>query len=300
MASSLQSVSDNYMIVGKGEYYMPELPEVETIKNTVAQFATGAVITEVTVRQPRLRQTVPADFAERIRGARIVGLKRIAKYMLIELNNNLTIIWHFGMSGKIKTETQMPPVLEKHDHLVIATDKGALIYNDTRRFGLVLLSESDKLAQHSCFKHIGLDPWDPNLTADYLTAKFKNKKCAVKIALLNQKIICGIGNIYASEILYRARIRPNRTSESISADELKKIIKFTRIVLEEAIAAGGSTIHDYRRPDGDIGYFQQKHCVYDKTGQRCPDCRCDLNKTKGIRKLVLGGRSTFYCPVLQK
>ena len=279
---------------------MPELPEVETIKNTVAQYAKGALITEVQVRQPRLRELIPSDFSKRIRGARIIDLRRIAKYMLMDLDNNLTIIWHFGMSGKIKITNSVPANPEKHDHLIIATDKGTLIYNDTRRFGLVTLAETNKLSQHHCFSHIGLDPWDSTLTADYVLQKFKNKKCAVKLSLLNQEIICGIGNIYASEILYRARIRPDRTSESITAAEVKEIIKYTRIILEEAIKAGGSTIHDYRRPDGDMGYFQQHHCVYDKTGQRCPDCRCDIEKTMGIRKITQGGRSTFYCPVLQK
>lgn len=279
---------------------MPELPEVETIKNTVAAAVDGAVIENVLVRQPKLRESVPADFAERIRGTKIINLRRIAKYMLMDLSNGLTIIWHFGMSGKIRIESSKDCKCEKHDHIIIETDKGTIYYNDTRRFGLVLLCESDKLAEHHCFKHIGLDPWDANLTPEYLLAKLKGRKCAIKLSLLNQEIICGIGNIYASEILYRARILPDRASESVSLKEAAEIIKYTRIILEDAIKAGGSTIHDYRRPDGDIGYFQQHHCVYDKTGQRCPDCTCNVEKTGGIRKIVQGGRSTFYCPKLQK
>lgn len=279
---------------------MPELPEVETIKNTVAAAVNGATILNATVFQPKLRESVPADFAERIHGAKISKLRRIAKYMLTDLNNGLTIIWHFGMSGKIRIETAANPPKEKHDHVVIETDKGVICYNDARRFGLVLLCESAKLAEHHCFKHIGLDPWDANLTPEYLLQKLANRRCAIKLSLLDQEIICGIGNIYASEILYRARIRPERPSESVSAAEAAEIIKYTRIILEEAIKAGGSTIHDYRRPDGDIGYFQQHHCVYDKTGQRCPDCTCDIAKTGGIKKIVQGGRSTFYCPHLQK
>ena len=279
---------------------MPELPEVETIKNTVAQFAAGAQILNAIVRQPKLRESVPTDFAKRIRGARITNLRRIAKYMLTDLDNGLTIIWHFGMSGKIKIESAIPAEFAKHDHLVMETDKGVLIYNDPRRFGIVTLCESEKLMQHHCFKHIGIDPCNTDLSAAYLFKKLANRKCAIKLALLNQEIICGIGNIYASEILYRARIRPDRPSESITLKEADAIVKQTRIVLEEAIAAGGSTIHDYQRPNGDIGYFQEHHCVYDKTGQRCPDCHCNVVQTGGIKRIVQGGRSTFYCPVLQK
>lgn len=279
---------------------MPELPEVETIKNAVEKAVNGGRILSATVRQPKLRETVPADFSERISGARIVGLKRIAKYMVMNLDNGLSIIWHFGMSGKIKTEPAVPEILDKHDHIIISTDKGAIIYNDPRRFGLVTLCESENLKKHHCFKRIGLDPWDENLTAEYLLAKFKNRKTAIKISLLDQEIICGIGNIYASEILYKARILPQRASESVSKREAEKIISYTREILSESIKAGGSTIHDYKRPDGDIGYFQQKHCVYNKTGQRCPDCRCNIEKSGGIQKDVQGGRSTFYCPILQK
>lgn len=279
---------------------MPELPEVETIKNAVKKAVEGAVIISAEVRQPRLRELVPSDLPERIRGAKIVALRRIAKYMVVDLSNGLSIIWHFGMSGKIKTESAMPDKLDKHDHIIITTNKGVLIYNDTRRFGLVTLCESQHLKEHHCFVRIGLDPWDDNLTSNYLLEKLKNRKTAIKIALLDQEIICGIGNIYASEILYKSRILPQRSSESINKDEADKIIAFTREVLSESIKAGGSTIHDYKRPDGDIGYFQQKHCVYNKTGQRCPDCKCNIDKNGGIQKMVQGGRSTFYCPVLQK
>ncbi len=279
---------------------MPELPEVETIKNTVAAAVDGAVIRNAIVKQPRLRELVPADFAERIRGAKIIKLRRIAKYMLMDLSNGLTIIWHFGMSGKIRIESALLSESEKHDHIIVETDKGVIYYNDTRRFGLVLLGESAKLRQHHCFQNVGLDPWDANLTPKYLLSKLANRKCAIKLSLLNQEIICGIGNIYASEILYRARIRPERESCTVSESEASEIIKYTRLILEEAIKAGGSTIHDYRRPDGNIGYFQQHHCVYDKAGKRCPDCKCDIAKTGGIRKIVQGGRSTFYCSTLQK
>ena len=279
---------------------MPELPEVETIKNAVDKAVLGAVIEKVQVNNVNLRQKVPADFKKRIEGAKIVKLHRFAKYMLMDLDNNLTIIWHFGMSGKLRIEKNWPQTVQKHDHIIIATSKGILIYNDARRFGLVTLTETATLMQHGLLRHLGLEPWDRNLTAEYLLAKFAHKKCAVKLALLDQTIINGIGNIYASEILYLARILPQREAKSIDVAEANLIIKYTRQVLEAAIKAGGSTIHDYKRPDGDTGYFQESHCVYNKTGLRCPKCCCNIEKTGGIQKEVIGGRSTFYCITLQK
>ena len=279
---------------------MPELPEVETIKNAVDTAIKGATILCTEVRQSRLRESVPENFAEQIRHARIDSLQRIAKYMIMNLNNGISIIWHFGMSGKIKIESAADYLTEKHDHIIIKTDKASIIYNDPRRFGLVTVCPTSELKQHHCFKHIGLDPWDDKLTDKYLLHKFAERKATVKSALLNQEIICGIGNIYASEILYRAKILPQRPAESISESEAQKIIHFTRLILEASIKAGGSTIHDYKHPDGDIGYFQNSHCVYNKTGQRCPDCICDFAKTGGIRKITQSGRSTFYCPIQQK
>ena len=277
---------------------MPELPEVETIKNTVAKTLLNARINKIVVRQRKFRQTIPDDFEKRIEGAVVVSLKRIAKYMLVALDNGQTIIWHFGMSGKIKIEKNFPEHPDKHDHIIFETSGGVIIYNDVRRFGLVTVCDSDKLNENPLIAALGLDPWDKELTPEYLQSKLKKKKCAIKVLLLDQSIICGIGNIYASEILYKARILPNRESDKISIEECALIIKYTREILEKAIAAGGSTIHDFKRPDGDIGYFQNQHCVYNKTGQRCPNCIC--NGKKHIEKIILGGRSTFFCPVLQK
>ena len=277
---------------------MPELPEVETIKNTVAKTLLGAKIAKVTVRQRQFRQNVPEDFEKRIEGATVIALKRIAKYLLVELDNGQTIIWHFGMSGKIKIESSLPNTLDKPDHIIFETSNGVIIYNDVRRFGLVTIYDSDKIKENPLLKELGLDPWEKELTPEYLLDILHSKKCAIKVALLDQSIICGIGNIYASEILYKARILPTRESKSINIEECALIIKYTQEILEKAIAAGGSTIHDFKRPDGDIGYFQNQHCVYNKTGQRCPDCCC--NGKKPIEKIVLGGRSTFFCPVLQK
>lgn len=279
---------------------MPELPEVETIKRSVSKVLCGVKIMHTDIFQRKLRMPIPQDFAAQVQNAQITDFTRIAKYMLMHLDNGKTIIWHFGMSGHVKIESAPPTTPQKHDHLIMQTSKGTLIYNDPRRFGLITICESDKLKNHRLFCNLGPDPWDANLTADYLLQKFSGKKTAIKIALLDQNIICGIGNIYASEILYCARIRPERPAESVTKAEANLLIKHTRIILENAINAGGSTIHDYKKPDGDIGYFQQKHCVYNKTGQKCPQCRCRIAQTGGIKKIVLGGRSTFYCATLQK
>lgn len=277
---------------------MPELPEVETIKNTVKQVLQNATLVDVVVRQCKFREEVPIDFADKIKGAKVVNLRRIAKYLLIDLNNGYTLIWHFGMSGKFKIADEIPKNPDKHDHIILVTDQGVVTYNDTRRFGLVTYCESAKLGQHHLLAKLGLDPWDEKLTPDYLLQKFKKKKTPIKLALLDQEIICGIGNIYASEILYKARIRPDRPSGSVTCAEATEIITFTRQILEQSIKAGGSTIHDFKRPDGDIGYFQNQLCVYGKEGKRCPDCVCGGKEP--IKKSVMGGRSTFFCTTLQK
>lgn len=176
----------------------------------------------------------------------------------------MSIVWHLGMSGRVKISDSLPDKLDKHDHVVIETSGGVLIYNDARRFGMMTYCISDKLAEFPAFKHTGIDPFDQRLTAEYLYEKLKNKKTAIKIALLDQEIICGIGNIYASEALFGASILPTREAGSLSRTECGKLLKAVREVLEKAIKAGGSTLRDYRKPDGSLGYFQNQHCVYNK------------------------------------
>ena len=279
---------------------MPELPEVETIKNAVAKGIGKAKILSLEVRNSRLREEVPADIAQKIVGATILNYRRIAKYIVVDLDNGLSLIWHMGMSGKVKI-TDTLPELEKHDHIIILTTNGYIIYNDPRRFGLFSYVASDELFKNRYFAKLGTDPFDEKLNAEYLYDKLHNHlKTPIKISLLDQTIIAGIGNIYASEILYESRISPIRESGKISLEECDLLIKNTRKVLQKAIKAGGSTLRDYKKPDGSMGYFQQQHCVYNKTGLACPDCKCDIIKTKGIRRIVQGGRSTFYCESLQK
>lgn len=279
---------------------MPELPEVETIKNAVAKGIGKAKILSLEVRNSRLREEVPADIAQKIVGATIRDYRRIAKYIVVDLDNGLSLIWHMGMSGKVKITDGLPD-LEKHDHIIILTTNGYIIYNDPRRFGLFSYVASDELFKNRYFAKLGADPFDEKLNAEYLYDKLhKHLKAPIKISLLDQTIIAGIGNIYASEILYESRISPIRESGKISLEECDLLIKNTRKVLQKAIKAGGSTLRDYKKPDGIMGYFQQQHCVYNKTGLACPDCKCDIIKTKGIRRIVQGGRSTFYCESLQK
>ncbi|MBP5697998.1 MAG: bifunctional DNA-formamidopyrimidine glycosylase/DNA-(apurinic or apyrimidinic site) lyase [Alphaproteobacteria bacterium] len=277
---------------------MPELPEVETIKEAMQKAVCGAVIESVEVRQRQLRQQIPVDLEKIITGAKIRRLYRVAKYAIMELDNGYSVVWHFGMSGKIKiVGTNTDVNLEKHDHVILKTNLGNLIYNDPRRFGLVTLIESDKFNLHPLFAHLGVDPFDVQLTAAYLKEAFKNKRIPIKIALLDQSIICGIGNIYASEALYEARISPLRTCCSLQLKEIKNLIAAIKKTLAKAIQAGGSTLHDYRQPDGQTGYFQLQHAVYGKDGKKCPNCRC---KKDHILKIIQGGRSTYYCPCLQK
>lgn len=201
---------------------MPELPEVETIKSAIQKGIGDSNITRVSVNNNRFREIIPEDFAAKITGARITGYRRIAKYIVISLDNGLSIVWHLGMSGRVKISDSLPDKLDKHDHVVIETSGGVLIYNDARRFGMMTYCISDKLAEFPAFKHTGIDPFDQRLTAEYLYEKLKNKKTAIKIALLDQEIICGIGNIYASEALFGASILPTREAGSLSRAECRQ------------------------------------------------------------------------------
>ena len=189
---------------------------------------------------------------------------------------------------------------DKHDHIVISTDRGYLIYNDPRRFGLFTYCESTGLKEHPLLKKLGPDPFERQFNGAYLYHKLQTKKIPVKVALLDQDIVAGIGNIYASETLYKAGVSPLRPANKVTLAESTRIVEAAREVLSQAIAAGGSTLKDYKKPDGSLGYFQNRHCVYNKTGQKCPQCTCDHENAGGIRKIIQAGRSSFYCPVKQK
>lgn len=279
---------------------MPELPEVETIKEAIRQTISGSIIESVEVYNHRLRQEIPQDLEKIAYKTHIANIYRRAKYIVIDLDNGYSLILHLGMSGRIKILSAQPLNLEKHDHVVIKTTKGVIIYNDARRFGLLTYCLTNKLEQNPLFADLGFDPFNDKATGEYLFKTFKNKKTYIKLALLDQHILAGIGNIYASEALYEAKISPLRVCSTLTLKECSCLLEAVRLILKKAIAAGGSTLRDYKKPDGSLGYFQNQHCVYDKEGKRCPNCTCNLKKTGGIKKVVLGGRSSFYCDYLQK
>lgn len=278
---------------------MPELPEVETVKKAIEQRLAGAIFQKITINHFGLRLPVPDDLPQILNNAFITDFKRIAKYIILDLNNGFSLIIHLGMSGTIRLCDSYAQK-QKHDHLIFETSKGFMIYNDPRRFGLCLYTKTADLKNHPLLKKLGIDPFDKYLNGAFLKEKLIKKSISIKMALLDQSIISGIGNIYASEALFLAGILPTRPAQSLSLKECESVIKGIRKTLEQAIAAGGSTLKDYRQPDGSLGYFQNQHCVYNKTGQPCPNCCCHLSKTGGIQKIIQGDRSTYFCKTKQR
>lgn len=235
---------------------MPELPEVETVKNGIAQFAGNAEIIDVTVRNRRLRSVVPDGFETAVRGAKIKEYRRKGKYIVIDLDNGRSIIWHLGMSGRVKTVKSNAAPEEKHDHVIIKTSAGLLIFNDPRRFGLIYACPTAEVDRQPCFAAMGTDPFDPLLTPELLFERLQKRKTAIKPTLLDQKLIAGIGNIYASEILFAAGIRPTRRADRLSRRECGRLLESVRAVLTKAIDNGGSTLHDYHKPDAVSAIFR--------------------------------------------
>lgn len=280
---------------------MPELPEIETVKNYLNKVFLNKEIISAKITNRRLRKLIPDSFEKEITNAEIVKIYRKAKYFILELDNGKSIIWHLGMSGTVENKSKKNYQKLKHDHVVLEVDGGELlVYNDARRFGMVDICESAEINQHSCFRDNGIEPFEKGFDEKYLKEKLKSKRINIKTALLDPKVVVGIGNIYASEALYYAGISPFRESNSLTKVERNKLIESIVMVLDRAIKAGGSSIRDYKKPDGEVGYFSLSHAVYGKEGQKCPNCNCDFEKTEGIKKSFLGGRSSFYCVSKQK
>ena len=277
---------------------MPELPEVETVRRALDDALSGHKITNVDVRAKGLRVPFPKGLKTHLASRKILRCTRRAKYALLELDSNDVLVIHLGMSGRIMLhgrDVVYKP--EKHDHLIVTFDNGLRVaLNDARRFGAVYLVAKNELDGHEAFKSLGPEPLEKNFTGALLALALAGRKTPIKMALLDQRIVAGLGNIYVSEALFDAGISPLRKAGSLSVEEARALCASIKKVLKKAVAAGGSTLKDYKRPDGELGYFQHSFAVYDRAGSACPGCDCNVSKTGGIRRIVQGGRSTFFCP----
>ncbi len=296
---------------------MPELPEVETVRAGLAPVLVGHSFARIEQRRPDLRFPLPDNFTARLRGRKVVRLERRAKYLIAHLSGGEALIMHLGMSGRFTVHVPSAKPRggrvgafahatgsdTKHDHVVFHTDQGAVVtYNDPRRFGFMLLVPEHELAQHPLMHGLGVEPLGPELTPDYLARRAGGKAVDLKAFLSDQRIVAGLGNIYVCEALFRAGLAPTRGAASLATKRgrptsgAKRLVTALRAVLKEAIAAGGSSLRDYRRADGVPGAFQHSFAVYGREGMACvrPGCR------GSVRRIVQAGRSTFYCPKCQR
>jgi formamidopyrimidine-DNA glycosylase len=275
---------------------MPELPEVETVRRGLALRMSGRRIVRAELRRPDLRRPFPPMLAERLDGARIGGLSRRGKYILIELDGTGILLLHLGMSGRI-TAGAAGLAHETHDHVVLSLDDGTVVrFNDPRRFGLLDYIERGKEAAHPLLAGLGPEPLEPGFDGAYLNRALAGRMTPVKSALLDQRVVAGLGNIYVCEALYRARVSPRRLAASVVGARAARLAAAIRAVLAEAIEAGGSSLRDYVQANGEIGYFQHRWAVYGKEGEPCPGCTC----AEGVRRIAQAGRSTFFCAKLQR
>ncbi len=287
---------------------MPELPEVETVRLGLVPALKGRRFARVQVNRPDLRTPFPERFAARLTGRRVMHLRRRAKYLLLDLDSGETLIVHLGMSGRLTVHganTHRPGRFHnkapddgsgagKHDHVVFETDEGTrIVFTDHRRFGLMGLSPTDALEADPLFKGLGPEPLDDSFTPSVLSAALTGKKTPIKSALLDQRVVAGLGNIYVCEALFRAGISPKRLAKTVAGARCEKLVPAIKAVLKEAVDAGGSSLRDYARADGELGYFQHHFAVYDREGEPCPNCKGT------IKRIVQAGRSTFYCPKCQ-
>jgi formamidopyrimidine-DNA glycosylase len=285
---------------------MPELPEVETVRAGLEPVMAGRVIARVTVNRPDLRFALPERMAERLTGAGVLRLRRRSKYILVDLSTNDTLLIHLGMSGRLLVSADRAPlgafhhphpVPGKHDHVLFDMEGGARItFNDARRFGAMDLVATGETERHRLLRGLGPEPLGNAFSEGYLAGRLNGRAMPVKAALLDQRIIAGLGNIYVSEALFRAGIDPRRAAGGLKAAEIARLVPSIREVLSEAIAAGGSSLRDYRQTDGELGYFQHAFRVYDRAGAPCPNAGCRGT----IGRTVQSGRSSYFCPKCQR
>ena len=268
---------------------MPELPEVETISQGIKQNILGKKITNIITSNKNLRLPFPKNLSN-LSNQTIVSINRRARYILINITNNQTLLIHLGMSGKILYLSQPPKTPAKHDHFVINfTDQSTIIYNDPRRFGFVDLVDTNKITQHKMIKNLGPEPLTKEFNHKYLWQKLQNKKINIKTAMMDNKIVVGVGNIYINESLFVAKISPLTPARTLSLNCLKILIKNIKNILQKAIKCGGSTLRDYVNLNGDIGNFQFDFKVYGQDNKNCYIC------SGKIKRIKQNGRSTFYC-----
>jgi formamidopyrimidine-DNA glycosylase len=271
---------------------MPELPEVETTRRGIAPAVEGRRIAALVVREPRLRWPVPPKLAGEIAGQSVSGVRRRAKYLLIDLERG-SLILHLGMSGSVRVVPGDTPLVD-HDHIDIQLDSGLLLrFNDPRRFGSLLWTDADPLA-HPLLRRLAPEPLDATFDGEYLYRASRGRRVAIKQLLMNSQVVVGVGNIYASEALFRARIHPRRAAGRLSRARLTRLARAIKSVLTTAIRVGGTTLRDYVGADGNPGYFRQRLYVYERAGRPCRVCHTP------IRQITQGQRSTYFCPRCQR
>ena len=292
---------------------MPELPEVETVRRGLQPFLEGARFERVEARRPDLRFPLPERFVERLEGRAITALTRRAKYLVADLDDGAVLVMHLGMTGSFRIEPlgadgAIPGTFHyarskdaAHDHVVFALSGGTggaavVTYNDPRRFGFMTLAERASLETHPLFAHVGIEPLGNALSGEVIARLFEGKKAPLKAALLDQSLIAGLGNIYVCEALWRSELAPTRAAGTIGAGEADRLAGAIRDVLAEAIEAGGSSLRDYVKTDGALGYFQHSFAVYDREDETCRRPGCGGT----VARVVQSNRSTFFCPRCQR
>lgn len=293
---------------------MPELPEVETVRRGLAPAMEGRRVLAVECRRPDLRFPLPPRFSQRLAGRRVEAMDRRAKYLLARLEGGETLIMHLGMSGSFRVEADgaeaTPGVFERarskdaaHDHVVFHLEGGGRItYNDPRRFGFMALAEAGRLDEHPLLASLGIEPLGNALSGTFLATAFAAKSAPLKAALLDQRIVAGLGNIYVCEALWRAHLSPRRAAGTLARADggatvrAERLATSIRAVLEEAVAAGGSSLRDHVATDGSLGYFQHRFAVYDREHAPCPTPGCRGT----VQRIVQSGRSSFFCPMCQR
>ncbi|MEC8698688.1 MAG: bifunctional DNA-formamidopyrimidine glycosylase/DNA-(apurinic or apyrimidinic site) lyase [Pseudomonadota bacterium] len=271
---------------------MPELPEVETVCRGLRPKLEGRVLVDVVQRRPDLRYPFPENFAARLQGRTIERIDRRAKYILAHLDDGWTLMIHLGMSGRMTLTDEAPPRADKHDHVELRTDEGTTVrFNDARRFGFMDLIRTAALDVYPMLASLGPEPLSNAFNEVSLSEALRGRKTPIKSALLDQKVVAGLGNIYVCEALFRAFISPKRSAHTVPGQRAARLVPAIRDVLTSAIAAGGSSLRDYVQADGELGYFQHNWRVYGRDGESCGQEGCDCT----IRRIVQSGRSTFYC-----